>query len=256
MFNLITLFFSGTGNCLYVAKEIGGKVLNISELLWSDEYNIEDDVVGFVFPCYYYGVPRIVERFMNAMQVKADYIFVVVTYGTTDAGTLGDCERILKKRGLEIDYFNDICMVDNYLPVFDMDKEIKKKDDAEIQRKIDEIVFDIYSKKVYKPKISIIDKVLTKVCSAKRHKSVVDDVDKRFTVDDNCTVCRLCETVCPVRNIRLTDSEDKTFRFNHRCEFCMACINVCPRSAIHVKSEKSSKRYINPHIKVKELKVD
>lgn len=98
---LKTLFFSGTGNCLYVAKEIGGEVLNISELLWSDEYEIEDDVVGFVFPSYYYGVPRIVERYMDAMQVKANYIFVIVTYGSVDGDTFGDCKRILKKRGLK-----------------------------------------------------------------------------------------------------------------------------------------------------------
>lgn len=253
---LKTLFFSGTGNCLYVAKEIGGEVLNISELLWSDEYEIEDDVVGFVFPSYYYGVPRIVERYMDAMQVKANYIFVIVTYGSVDGDTFGDCKRILKKRGLKADYFNHICMVDNYLPEFDMEDEIKIKDDLKIQEKIDRVKADIYAKKTNDPKIPLRYRELTKVCSIYRHNLVVDDVDKNFTVDDNCTACKLCEEVCPVRNIRLTDKEDKTFRFNHRCEFCMACINICPNSAIHVKGEKNNKRYINPHIKVKELMVD
>ncbi len=47
-----TLFFTATGNSLYVAKRIGGELYSIPQLLKNNNYIIEDESVGFVFPCY------------------------------------------------------------------------------------------------------------------------------------------------------------------------------------------------------------
>ena len=47
-----TLYFSSTGNCLYVAKCLGGECLSIPKLIKQGIYEIKDDVVGIVFPVY------------------------------------------------------------------------------------------------------------------------------------------------------------------------------------------------------------
>ena len=54
------LYFTSTGNSLYVARCIGGEQLSIPQLIKSGTYAIEDDAVGIVCPTYFGRVPKIV----------------------------------------------------------------------------------------------------------------------------------------------------------------------------------------------------
>jgi epoxyqueuosine reductase QueG len=65
----------------------------------------------------------------------------------------------------------------------------------------------------------------------------------------NCNRCRTCEKVCPKSNIKVGEKPE----FLHRCEGCYACIHHCPQKAIHLRSEKSSTRFINGNVKLKEI---
>ncbi len=47
------LYFTSTGNNLYIAKQIGGELLSIPQLVKDNIYDIEDDCVGIVFPVFY-----------------------------------------------------------------------------------------------------------------------------------------------------------------------------------------------------------
>ncbi len=47
-----TLYFTGTGNCLHVARQIGGELLSIPKLMKEEVIEIEDDAVGIVCPIY------------------------------------------------------------------------------------------------------------------------------------------------------------------------------------------------------------
>ena len=76
-----TLYFTGTGNSLYLAKQIGGELFSIPQLIKDKTYNIEDDVVGFVVPCYYYTLPRLVEKYIRQANIKADYVFLILNNG-------------------------------------------------------------------------------------------------------------------------------------------------------------------------------
>ena len=46
------LYFSATGNCLSVAKRIGGELLSIPKLVKENRYEISDDVIGVIAPTY------------------------------------------------------------------------------------------------------------------------------------------------------------------------------------------------------------
>ena len=50
-------YFTATGNCLYVARRIGGELLSIPQLMRQDEIVIEDDAVGIVCPVYAVELP-------------------------------------------------------------------------------------------------------------------------------------------------------------------------------------------------------
>ena len=41
-------YFTATGNCLYVAKRLGGELLSIPRLMRKGKIGIEDDAVGMV----------------------------------------------------------------------------------------------------------------------------------------------------------------------------------------------------------------
>ena len=49
---MTTCFFTASGNSLYVAQRIGGKLLSIPQLMRQDKIEIEDDAVGIVCPVY------------------------------------------------------------------------------------------------------------------------------------------------------------------------------------------------------------
>ncbi|WP_416374537.1 4Fe-4S binding protein [Muricomes intestini] len=42
-------------------------------------------------------------------------------------------------------------------------------------------------------------------------------------------------------------------QFSQKCEGCYACLHMCPQNAIHVKNEKSSDRWRNPEVTLKEI---
>lgn len=44
------LYFTATGNSLAVAKKLGGELISIPQAIKNNQYEIKDDVIGFVFP--------------------------------------------------------------------------------------------------------------------------------------------------------------------------------------------------------------
>lgn len=82
-------YFSGTGNSLFTARKIAGKlkgkVISIASLNDRKTVQTNADVIGLVFPVYYSvnlgGVPLIVENFIRKLEFTGSYLFVVCTYG-------------------------------------------------------------------------------------------------------------------------------------------------------------------------------
>ena len=67
--------YSGTGNCLDMAKNIA-KSLGDTDIIMMRKYPAVTDVrgakrVGFIFPCYGGGLPGHVERYLYDIKVDA-----------------------------------------------------------------------------------------------------------------------------------------------------------------------------------------
>lgn len=125
-------YFTATGNSLYVAKRIGSELYSIPQMLKEGKSEFEDEVIGFVFPCYGLGVPRIVIDFIQKSKFKSKYFFAIMTYGNMSAAGLRHMEQIGSEAGIKFDYTNEILMIDNYLPIFKIEDQIKKR----VQKKL------------------------------------------------------------------------------------------------------------------------
>lgn len=238
------LYFTATGNNLYIAKRLGGECYSIPKLIKENRFEFEDEKIGIVFPAYGWSVPNIVEEFLNKVKLKSNYIFGIVSYGAVSGGTTSHLLEIGKRNNIEFSYINDLLMVDNYLPGFDMDKQKEKEPKKNIEENLNEIVKEIESSKKYIKKHPIIRSISKGIIPKYKR-----DYAKNFSVDDKCNGCKTCEKVCPVDNIRVDNKPD----FGMNCQSCLACIHHCPQKAISLKNEKSKARFINQNIALKEI---
>ncbi|MDE6347215.1 MAG: EFR1 family ferrodoxin, partial [Bacteroides sp.] len=121
------LYFTGTGNCLYVARQLGGKdaeLLSIPQLMKQKKFEIEADEIGIVYPIYGHMPPNMVRRFIQKANLKADYLFAVLTYGNRKCNAVEIWDEVSQQAGKRFDYINTLIMVDNWLPNFDMNEQI------------------------------------------------------------------------------------------------------------------------------------
>ena len=128
----IVFYFTATGNSLFIAKQLSDSPLSIPQELKKTDLTYEADEIGFVFPDYAAAVPVIVREFVEKARFKASYIFSVITFGNASVNVAEWWNDWAKAKGLHNNYINTILMVDNYLPVFDMNEQIK------IDKKTDE----------------------------------------------------------------------------------------------------------------------
>lgn len=241
-----TIFcFSGTGNSLYAANKI-------AETLAAEVYNMREpvecagDVIGFVFPTYFWGLPKTVSRFLEKMRItnKGAYIFSVTTYGGFSYGVSGAVNKLLGKQGVKLLYSGKVKMVENYIPGFnvnDTDKLWEKSD-----KQIDRIIKDINDRR---RNISEIYTVFNNTAQ-KFYPANKGNCAKNFTVD-GCKACGLCGNICPNDNIKFIDGIPK---YGENCDLCLGCLNVCPADAINYNNQTQGKKhYKNRKVSVNEL---
>lgn len=243
---MATIFcFSSTGNSLYtakrIAKEIDGRVVSMS----NPPSKCEDDVVGFVFPVYFWGLPRIVKRYVRELQMtnRNAYVFAVATYGGKVYGVLGELKSLLYQKGILLHYGRNLKSVENYIPSY------KINDSEAFRQRIDDNIGEIISEITGAmhtgiQRFTILNQLIHSLYPG-------PDSDQFFTVSDVCTGCGICEKICPVSNISI---EHERPIFQHVCEHCLACVHNCPTNAIVWKQKTKGKgQYRNSQIKLDEL---
>lgn len=247
---MTVLYFSSTGNSLYIAKRIGGKLLSIPEYMHKEVFDIEDSEVGIVFPVYGLCVPPFIVDFIKNASIRTPYLFAVATYGFFPGAVCGQLSEIRTKNGRCFDYINRLKMAENCITFSDMAKQ--EGDSKKQQSQIDELLVDITEHRRFIRSDSPFKKLMTKNHLKNYEFETGVGITDMLIVTDDCRGCGTCVSLCPMKNISISDRSPV---FGSSCISCGACLQNCPQNAIHHKKEKSVARYRNPHISLEELKI-
>lgn len=264
----VVLYFTGTGNCLYVARQLAGKegeILSIPQLMRKKQFEIEADEIGLVYPIYGHMPPYMVREFIKKAQLKAEYKFAVLTYGMRKCNAVEIWDGISRKVGNVFDYIGTIVMVDNWLPNFDMNEQMKI--DKHIPENLAKITSDLSNRRRWHEPVTQEEREqhegFMSLSGLDPEVGFLMKADRSFRVTDDCIHCGICTYVCPRGNYQLTGQGVK---MQGDCEFCFACIQNCPQRAIQFKknedgtwpdgSEKNpNARYRNENVSLMELKL-
>ena len=244
------LYFTATGNNLYLAKRLGGELYSIPQLIKEGIYEFTDEKIGLIFPIYNWSVPANVEEYLSKVTLNSDYIFAIMSYGFAHGGATHHLLEIGKKNNLTFSYINTIKMVDNYLPGFSMEAQIKTEFKKDIEKNLDLIISDISNDKKNLNPNSFIETWMTKGALKVMPHQIGVGLTEKFSVEDSCTTCGICAKVCPTDNIKVNHAKPEFF---NQCCSCLACTQNCPQNAIRLKGEKSNTRFRNQHVTLKEI---
>ncbi|MBR4164371.1 MAG: EFR1 family ferrodoxin [Solobacterium sp.] len=243
-------YFTATGNCLYVAKRIGGELFSIPQLMKEDKIIISDETIGIICPVYAGEMPGMVRSFLSKAVLKANYVFFIYTYGMSSSVARPNAISAAKKAGIKLDYVNTIKMVDNYLPGFEIQNQIDTAPQKDIEGQIAAVCHDIEQRKKNVSDLNLLHKASIAIVGNTMGRALLKGNNaKSYIVNDQCIKCGICAKVCPANNITVTDR----VYFSDHCEVCYACLHHCPKNAIHLKNERSSVRFRNEHITLKEI---
>ncbi|WAC05316.1 MAG: EFR1 family ferrodoxin [Methanoregula sp.] len=257
----IIYYFTGTGNSLAVAKKICGSLGDCEPVpiasfdVTKEEIVPRADRVGIVCPVYFLGLPTIVARFAEKLDLsRSGYTFAVVTFGGSGgSAALRQLDGILKARpGRGLDAGFKVHMPGNYIlmyssPAGDKRSRILAWADEQVAAITKEIDNGIMQKLPYSPFAQLFHALMYP-----RFARTVHDSDRKFTVTGACTSCGTCVEICPAGNIDLVDGRPS---WKHHCELCCACIHLCPAKAIEAGPATARREsYRNPSVSVAELK--
>ncbi len=234
-------YFSGTGNSKHAAEVIaastGDTALNIVDAIKTNTFGSDsDELTGFVFPVYFWGLPEIIKRFASMPEVRKSlgkYVFFVITCGA-DTGTAD--KMLSKKLGRNADYSFSLKMPDNYVVLYDpCEKEKAQKYLRHADKELSEICEDINARiKARKGSNSgALKSVVVPLFYNAFRKT------KKFFADDNCISCGICEKNCPDEVIKIENG--KPVWTKSSCQHCTACINLCPKEAIQFGKKTASR---------------
>lgn len=249
----IIFYFSGTGNCLHVARTIakkmgGAQILPMASLL-DPKLEGKYESVGFIYPTYFQGLPSVVENFVRRLDVSdcnCAYYYGITTYGELQGNALPQLETLLREKGATLHYSSGLKMFSNYVVMYNLSKEVSSKTE-QANLALQNILSEILQRKLKKTRRSIPFLNSYHGWQIKRSKSL----DRHYQVNEACISCNLCQKVCPVNNIEMVKGKP-TF-LNH-CEQCVACMQYCPKKAINYKEKtQTRRRYHHPTVSAKQL---
>ncbi len=255
--NTIIYFYTGTGNSLWTARKLAALLKN-TELIpipaaASQSAKTQAEAIGFVFPVHIWGVPKLVIDFINHLESgSSTYHFALAVNAGQVAATLIQLKKILMMKGYDLDAGFSIDMPSNYIPwggaIAENKQQIKFQRSEEKIGRIAEIIKA--QRKLTPEKGPLWQNILFSFFYRKSFPHI-HKMDKSFRADDKCNNCRICEIICPVRNILIVDGKPL---WQHHCEQCFACLQWCPEEAIQYgKNTQKKKRYQHPEISLKDM---
>lgn len=239
-------YFSGTGNSLWVARQIAERLddelVSMTDKIDRTYTLKENERVGFVFPVYAWGPPTCVIDFISRVRIeKPTYLYFICTCGD-DTGKTGEVfSKAISKRGWKCMAGYSITMPNTYvcLPGFNVDdKDLEYMKIENAQERI-KFIADELAKRIQMSKFNCHEgafpNLKTYVIRPFFHSFLMSP--KLFHATDACTSCRMCEKKCPTHNIKV----NRKPQWGENCTHCLACYHVCPFKAIQYGNRTHNK---------------
>lgn len=229
-------YFSGTGNSRLVC-ELLAEQLNDSCSTVINPLPCYGGKMGIVFPVYAWGMPNVVQFFLEKKLPQligsgVEYVYVVMTCGDDMGYTDALVKKALQRHGLSLDAAFSVQMPNTYvsLPGFDVDsKPLADSKEMAMRQQIPSIVKHIQARhRVTELCRGAYPHLKTYVLRPLFNWFLMSD--RRFWTDtQRCTQCRKCVKQCPIANISLRDGK---VLWSGNCTGCLACYHCCPSNAI------------------------
>lgn len=244
--------YSGTGNCLDLAKNIA-RTLGDTDIVMMRRAPAFTDAraakrVGFVFPCYAGGLPEGVEESMRSVQVMPyTYKFAVCSCAGYAGNGLAVADEIF-----HLDYWRVVSHQCSCIWLFPHDLMFPPMTPDGAQKRSERIAQEIaqavkqFEHKWKSPKKSPLFTLEHKAWSRLSAKKA-----EAFSVSSLCIGCGTCAKLCPRGNIKLVDRRPQ---FGTDCIQCLGCLQYCPQEAISLGAVSAQReRYHNPNVTADEL---
>lgn len=247
----MVFYFTGTGNSLYIAKQIENDPVSIPQIISGECLEFTSDSIGIVAPVYGHEVPSMVKSFLKKANFHTDYFYMILTYGNRHGGAAELAKQLCEECEITISYINVILMIDNWLPGFDMEEQ--KKIDKKVEEQVAAVLEDLKTHRKMISNVTDIDRAAHQQFLSRISQMPSDAWQHLLRISDACVGCGICEKVCPSASIHLENK--RAVYIPGSCQTCLACIHACPQRAIELTvPEKNKKaRYRNEHISLQEI---
>lgn len=247
----MVFYFTGTGNSLYIAKQIEREPISIPQIMQRECLEFTAERIGIVAPVYGHEVPTMVKEFLRKSVFYTNYFYMILTYGNRHGGAAELAKKLCDECGVSVNYINVILMADNWLPGFDMDEQ--KKIDKKVEENMDKILSDLAKRKNMISEVTDIDRAAHQQFLDRMSQMPADVWQHLLRVTGNCVGCGTCEKVCPSSSIHVVDG--KAVHIPGNCQTCLACAHACPQKAIQLTIPEANPdaRYRNEHISLHEI---
>lgn len=228
--------FSGMGNSLWVSRQL-------QELLASD---CSSDLL-WVFPVYSWGVPPVLVKHIQTLNLTGLRCHMVCTYGD-EAGNIDiQWRKLIQSCGGTPGSIFGIQMPNTYvcLPFFDVDSQkVAERKLSIAPERVSNIATQLLSG------IPVTDLyhgplpgIKSKYIYPWFFKSLMKSA--KFHHSDGCTGCGLCIRHCPQSNI--TPDADGAPQWGSDCAYCLRCYHICPLHAVAYGKQTARKgQYLHP----------
>lgn len=244
--------YSGSGNCLNIAKNIAMRLGDTDIVMMRAEPEVKDvrgaKRVGFVFPCYAGGLPGDVEKFVSELRVDAEsYTFGVVSYAGYPGVGMAKINDIVP-----LDYWAGIShqcsciwLMPHTLMLPPLDASRAQERSEKLSAKIADDV--LYVKHLNGRPLSNPVNAL----EAKAWPMLSGKKAAKMTVTGDCVGCGQCARLCPRGNISVVNGKAS---IGTNCIGCLSCLQYCPKQAINMGGATVKReRYHNPNVSAADL---